>query len=287
MRIKKALLLYKKSTYRHHFQKFRIPVRLSMADKAFIRRFKKTHDVHYESLAVVSSVLKDRGIRFDMAPRGTLADYGAYDWIITVGGDGTFLEGARFLTRQYILGVNSDPQWSVGRFCAVTAGTFPSLLERILSGRGNIVRLNRMEVQFESSGEKVLALNDILACHQNPASMSRYCVRIDGKEEEHSSSGLWVSTAAGSTGAIRSAGGSVMPLASRDLQYRARELYRGSGNSYRLQAGRVPPGIRIRLLSLMKEGRVYLDGSHECRLFRFGDLIRIRSSTRALHYIAG
>ncbi|MFA5260482.1 MAG: hypothetical protein WC450_04570 [Candidatus Omnitrophota bacterium] len=289
MRIKNVLLLYKKSTYRHHFQRYRLTAPLSMTEKVFVRRFKRTHDAHYESLAVVGDALKGRGIPFDMIPRGKPVDYRRYDWVVTVGGDGTFLEGARSVTRQYILGVNSDPQWSVGRFCAVTADTFAPLLERICSGRMKTLSLNRMQVLFESSGETVYALNDVLACHQNPAAMSRYNLRIAGEEEEQSSSGIWIATAAGSTGALRSAGGAAMPLTSRKLQYRVRELYRGRGSPprARFQAGILSPQMIIHLISLMKEGVIYIDGSHEKRLFRFGERVRVQSSSRALRYVTG
>ena len=68
------------------------------------------------------------------------------------------------------------------------------------------------------------ALNDVLIAHQHPAATSRYLVRLGRISETHRSSGLWVSTPAGSTAGIRSSGGAVLPLRSRRLQFRAREL---------------------------------------------------------------
>ncbi len=287
MNIKKALLLYKKSTYKHHFQKHRLTSPLSPTERVFVSRFKRTHDVHYKNLDIVACALRSRGIVFDMIPRGQSADYCRYDWVITVGGDGTFLEGARFVTRQYILGVNSDPQWSVGRFCPVTAARFASVLERIHEGRVKTLLLNRMQVMLGSTGEKIFALNDILACHSNPAAMSRYNLRIGRDEEDQSSSGLWIATAAGSTGAMRSAGGRRLALTSRTLQYRVRELYRGRGSGGRLLAGVVEPPASIYLTSLMKDGVVFIDGSHEKRLFRFGERLRVRACSQALRFVAG
>jgi NAD+ kinase len=287
MKIKNVLLLYKKSTFKHHFQKHRASAPLSRTEQVFVARFKGTHDAHYRSLDAIGNALKAQGVPFDMVPRGQPVDYSRYDVVITVGGDGTFLEGARSVTRQYILGVNSDPQWSVGRFCAVTADTFAPLWQRMCSGRMKTLSLNRMRLLFESSGETVYALNDILACHQNPAAMSRYCIRIRGKGEEHNSSGLWIATAAGSTGALRSAGGTVMPLTSRKLQYRVREIFRGRAPRCRFTAGVVSSQTGIHLISLMKEGVIYIDGSHERRLFRFGEQVRVQSSSRCLRYVAG
>jgi NAD kinase len=43
----------------------------------------------------VEAVLKNRKLKFTKACRGSSLDYSRYDLIITVGGDGTFLEAAR------------------------------------------------------------------------------------------------------------------------------------------------------------------------------------------------
>jgi len=287
MKIKSILLLYKKSTYEHHFQKCRLSSPSSRMEKVFVARFKRTHEVHYRNLDLVVRSLKARGIPFRMVPRGKPIDYREHDWVITVGGDGTFLEGARSVTRQYILGVNSDPQWSVGRFCSVTAEHFAALLERICDGRVKTLPLCRMQVLLEPSGERLCALNDVLVCHRNPAAMSRYTLRLSGREEEQNSSGLWIATAAGSTGALHSAGGTPMPLTSRKLQYRVREFYRGGRSAGRLLSGMVPPRTTIHLTSLMKDGVVYIDGSHEKRLFRFGERVRVRACSQALRFVAG
>ncbi|HPB67848.1 MAG TPA: hypothetical protein PKU74_02925, partial [Candidatus Omnitrophota bacterium] len=75
MNIKKVLLLYKKSTFKHHFQKHRLTSSLSPTERVFVSRFKRTHDVHYKNLDIVVRVLKSRGVIFDMIPRGQSADY--------------------------------------------------------------------------------------------------------------------------------------------------------------------------------------------------------------------
>ncbi len=285
MKIKKILLLYKKSTYKHYCQRYSADSRQMKTNSRFIRRFKRTHDEHYKNLSVIQHVLKTKKFNYDSVARGSPCDYALYDLIITVGGDGTFLEGARFAAQQPVLGVNSDPQWSVGRFCSSTTQSFPRILEKVCAGQAKILLLNRMKVSRNGSQESVLALNDILICHKNPAAMSRYIIKVSGKQEEQSSSGIWVATAAGSTGAIYSAGGDRLPLTSRMLQFRVRELYRGCGKTHCFHAGLINPRQSLQVTSLMKEGMIYIDGSHVKQDFSFGAHIKIRSASDALRFI--
>ncbi len=75
------------------------------------------------------------------------------------------------------------------------------------------------------------ALNDVLISHPSPAAVSRFRMGftdrfagMDIKAQSHFSlniwsSGLWVSTATGSTGALKSAGGQVMAFDSREMQF--------------------------------------------------------------------
>jgi len=130
-------------------------------------------------------------------------------------------------------------------------------------------------------------LNDILIAHQNPAAMSRYAIRVNGTQEEQRSSGLWLSTAVGSTAAIKSAGGRVLPRESKAIQYLPRELYYGPGTTYRLTGGLVQLGRAIVLRSLMREGMVYADGEHLRVPFRYGDVLRVSRSPQPLVVVDG
>ncbi|PQQ18703.1 hypothetical protein Pyn_30060 [Prunus yedoensis var. nudiflora] len=73
------------------------------------------------------------------------------------------------------------------------------------------------------------ALNDVLIAHPCPAAVSQFSFKIKSDDQPCSplvnsrSSGLRVSTAAGSTAAMLSAGGFPMPILSEDLQFMVRE----------------------------------------------------------------
>jgi NAD+ kinase len=113
-------------------------------------------------------------------------------------------------------------------------------------------------------------LNDVLLTHLVPAATTRYELLVGGHREVHRSSGLWIATPAGSTAAIRSAGGRVLKVEAKRLQYRVRELYREPGRTYRLVGGVLPEGGAIEVTSRMPEGRLYADGARRVRRFPFG-----------------
>ena len=63
----------------------------------------------------------------------------------------------------------------------------------------------------------------------SPAETTRYELQFNKKVEEHKSSGLWLSTAIGSTAAISAAGGQELAFDSQLSQYIVRELYKPKG----------------------------------------------------------
>src|SRR3989338_8400677 len=144
MNIKNVLVLYKRSSYSIYFEGLQSSLKGRGISPSEIARFKNTHQRHAESLRHVESVLKKSGINYFKIPRGGKVDFSPFDLIITVGGDGTFLEAARSIKSQLILGVNSDPSWSVGRFCSADASTFESVLKNIIARKVSIKKFPRI-----------------------------------------------------------------------------------------------------------------------------------------------
>ena len=159
------------------------------------------------------------------------------------------------------------------------------LLEKILAGKAGVKKFNRLSLSFSDGTVSMNVLNDILICHHNPGAMSRYFLTVGRVTEEQRSSGVWVATAAGSSGGLYSAGGRVLPQESKAFQYRPRELYRGKNMHYRLKGGTLKPTQQITLTSLMREGVVFVDGSHVCLPFSFGAKISVSRSPNPLKII--
>ena len=75
--------------------------------------------VQKQTIDLVEKTLFGENISYKKIYRSTIGEYdlSAFDLVITVGGDGTFLEASHHIKANTpILGVNSDPQRSVGFF---------------------------------------------------------------------------------------------------------------------------------------------------------------------------
>jgi len=125
-------------------------------------------------------------------------------------------------------------------------------------------------------------LNDALYCHESPAATSRYILMHGGETERQMSSGVWIGPAAGSTAALRSAGGKVLPTGSQKIQFVVREPYRGVNNKYRLVRGMVSPGDHVEITSRMTKGRIFLDGTQKVYPVGIGDRVRMTLSEEPL-----
>lgn len=268
-----VLLLYKKSAYSIYFRKGH--------PRAEIDRYKEAHDEHLATLATVEEVLRHYGIKYSKYARGKKIPYQRYRSVITVGGDGTFLEAARNANTQVLLGVNSAPGTSVGKLCVATRKNFERIIRRIIAGKN--VRLDswqRLRLKFYGLSRPIDCLNDVLICHQNPAAVSRYYLSIGNIKEEQRSSGLWVAAPAGSSGAIRSAGGKILNITEKKFQYMPRELYRGVNPPYRFKGGVLAGGQTIKVASLMHDGNVFVDGTHVQLAFPFHATLKISLSPK-------
>ena len=261
--------------------------RMARSGDKTAQRIVQADKVHNQTVEIVRAELIRRRIHFSEGSIASLNStlrkkISAADLTITIGGDGTALGASHFIREGAMLSVNSAPGDSVGHFCSLDAQNFPARLDDILKGRWKPSELARIEVALDFKVLPELALNDLLIAHESPGSTTRYLISVRNHEEEHRSSGIWISTAAGSTAAIRSAGGTVMSLKSRRLQFLVRELYRAPGNSYRLAKGMASPDSEIIIASKMTEGRIFIDGSKTCYEFPFGVRANIRAADHNL-----
>jgi NAD+ kinase len=109
-------------------------------------------------------------------------------------------------------------------------------------------------------------LNEALFCHASPAATTRYVLTLrsgSGRaiaSEEQKSSGIWVGPPAGSTAALRSAGGRILPLEARRLQFVVREPYQREGQQIQLRKRVLDAKSAVEIISKTRRGRLFLDG---------------------------
>jgi NAD+ kinase len=270
----RVAVVVKRSSYGRYVEDENDPeVRRLLAKRdPTVARWRESHREHVATLKEVERALKALGARAWVihGPR-IVFDASDVALVVTVGGDGTLLAASHHVARTPILGVNSSPGSSVGFFCAAYRETVRDLLEQALSGRLRRLRLARMTARLNGRVVSRRVLNEALFCHETPAAASRYILRHGTQEETQVSSGFWIGTAAGSTGAMRSAGGKVLPLTSEKLQLVVREPFRRDASPLRMTRLEIEPGREVTVKSKMRDARLFLDGPFQRASVRLGD----------------
>ena len=276
----RILVVYKKDAYQQYLQEQQDPhlLRLLRQGQPDVLDMQRAHEVHEEAIEAVVYTLRQLRVEFDMAYRADLKVTRRYGLVVSVGGDGTLLQAARSVSRTPILGVNSDPARSEAVFCAATSHSFARLCRQALAGALPELWLYRLQMSLNGKRLPHRALNDVLVVHDDPSTMSRYRLKVGARQESQKSSGLWVSTAAGSSSAVLAAGGARLPWNRKAFQYRPRELYRGRLSRSRLVGGVLPPTTRVQVTWLMRRGSAFIDGPHVKIPLRFADDLEVRLS---------
>ena len=287
VQVTRELVVYKKSYYELYGYTEREGrfAALQAHRQSIIEPMQRSHEENQRALEAVHTAFAAVGIPYDCIYRGELRNVAGYDVLLSVGGDGTFLEVARYAPDTPVLGVNSDPERSTAFFCAANRSTIRTHLEALLAGRLHEVRLARLQVTINERPLPYYALNDLLIAHANPAAMTSYTLCLGAVSEPQRSSGLWVATAAGSTAAIRAAGGRILPLRSRKLQYLVREPYGGDRCRYRLLKGTAGPDTPLEVTSKTRRGRLFMDGPHLRFSVGLGDVLTITTAATPLRVL--
>jgi NAD+ kinase len=153
--------------------------------------------------------IKEKGLSFF----STLEDFsGAYDILLSIGGDGTFLESATFVKDKGIpiAGINSG---RLGFLANISKSEMESALKNILNKSYSFEERELIELKSsdEQFGEENFAINEITVQKTDSSSMITVHVYIDGQFlNTYWADGLIISTPTGSTAYSLSAGGPIV-----------------------------------------------------------------------------
>jgi NAD+ kinase len=182
------------------------------------------------TLSLVKNTLKKYDVNYKISNRERLNKklFQNKNLVIAVGGDGTFLRASHFIfDKTPIMGINSDPRYKEGFFMIAEKKDFKRKLKKILKGNYKIKKLRRLEAYMGNKKVPELALNEFYIASEKQHHTARYFLNIGGMKERQKSSGVLISTAAGSNAWVKSAGGKVLPLSSDKFEYLVREPYCG------------------------------------------------------------
>src|SRR3970282_1545599 len=120
------------------------------------------------------------------------------DLIITVGPDGLVVNTAKYLTTQPILAVNPDPSRVDGILLPFEVEEAGEWVAQAAAGQVPLREVTMAKATL-NDGQALYAFTDLFSGPRSPLSL-RYRIEYAGRAEDQSSSGIIVSTGAGSTG---------------------------------------------------------------------------------------
>ena len=259
--------------------------------------YQREHDSYRQALERVRREL-EFGLPRQFLDRGLLPTYtfGPADLVVTLGQDGLVANTAKYAGSQPIVGVNPDPERFDGILLPFSPAEAAPAVVRVLEGRAATRAVTLAEAEL-GDGQRLLAFNDLFIGARSHVS-ARYRLRAGGRDEVQSSSGVLVSTGAGSTGwmssvfnmaagVVRFTGGRSgaalrLDWEDRRLLYAVREPFRSRHSAADLVAGLVEPGEELLVESRMPSGGViFSDGIEGDFLdFNAGATARIHAATR-------
>src|SRR5262245_1931282 len=228
-------------------------------------------------------------------------NFGNCEVVVVVGQDGLVANTAKYVGDLPIVAINPDPRRIDGILLPFQAGQARATVRQVLDGNFNSRRVTLAEVEL-NDGQRLLAFNDFFVGAASHVS-ARYVIEANGRSEPHSSSGLIVSTGAGSTGWLSSvfnmAGGIAGFLGreagrrpqiaweDRRLVWAVREPFASKRSQTTLVAGWIEEGKELIVESLMPEnGVIFSDGIESDFLsFTSGAIARLRVSQQAANLV--
>jgi NAD kinase len=216
------------------------------------------------------------------------------DVVVTLGQDGLVANTAKYVGAQPIVAVNPEP----GRFDGILLPFLPdqarSAVSQVIEAKAKIHEITLAEIKLQD-GQRLLAFNDLFIGARTHVS-ALYRITCGKQCENQSSSGVLISTGAGSTGWMSSVfnmasgvarfcgGGPVkalrMPWEDRRLIYVVREPFVSRHSRAEIVAGILGPGQELVLESLMPSGGVAFSDGVEADFLQFnsGATARVRAA---------
>lgn len=165
--------------------------------------YEKEDEIFHSSLSLVqrnlSSVLKNKIVERNFLPSFI---FNNKQVVVTVGQDGLVANTAKYVNGLPIVAVNPDKERFDGVLLPFDANNFISAVDKVVANNYSIRQTSFAEAKL-NDGQKLLAFNDLFIGASSHVS-ARYKLTYNNKTEEQSSSGIIISTQAGSTGWLSS-----------------------------------------------------------------------------------
>lgn len=228
-------------------------------------------------------------------------DFGTCSVVVVVGQDGLVANAAKYVGDLPIVAVNPDPTRFDGVLLPFHRDQARAAVAQVLGGKFRTRAVTLAEALL-NDGQRLLAFNDFFIGAGSHVS-ARYVLESGGQSEPQSSSGILVSTGAGSTGWLSSVfnmaagvsqflGGQTPERPSlawedRRLAWAVREPFVSRQSQANLVAGWIDEPQELIVESLMPEGGVIFSDGVEADFLPFtsGTIARVRVSEQRAHLV--
>lgn len=165
--------------------------------------YEKEHEIFHNSLSIVqrnlSTLLKNKIVERSFLPSFI---FNEKQVVVTVGQDGLVANTAKYVQQIPIIAVNPDQERFDGVLLPFNPGNFLEAVNKVVNNNFTSKQTSFAEAKL-NDGQRLLAFNDLFIGATSHVS-ARYQIIYNNKTEDHSSSGIIVSTQAGSTGWLSS-----------------------------------------------------------------------------------
>ena len=230
--------------------------------------------------------------------------FGDKDIIVALGQDGLVANTLKYLDEQPLIGLNPDPKRWDGQLLPFHVPDIAKVMKEVLKGGRSMREVSMAEARL-NTGLSLCAVNDLFIGPKSHGS-ARYRIGLGGSVENHSSSGVIVSTGLGSTGwfkslmtgaaTIAAAAGSApkskpgisqFPWEANYLYFTVREPFPSNTTGTELVFGKITPNQPLTIDSMMAEnGVIFSDGiEHDYLEFNSGTKATITLSKRKGHLV--
>jgi NAD kinase len=223
------------------------------------------------------------------------------DLVVTLGQDGLVANTAKYVMAQPIVAVNPEAERFDGILLPFLPGQARSAVQKVIDARATIREVTLAEITLQD-GQRLLAFNDLFIGARSHVS-ALYRISYGNRAEVQSSSGVLISTGAGSTGWLSSVfnmvsgiasfrGGTAikpvqMPWEDRRLVYVVREPFVSRHSQANIVTGMLESGQELVLESLMPSGGAIFSDGMEADFLQFnsGAIATVRASDQRAHLV--
>ena len=262
--------------------------------------YEREHEIFHASLGEVKKTIQHH-IKMKVVEREFITNFlfTKDDLVVVVGQDGLVANAAKYVNGLPILAINPDEKRHDGVLLPFNTRNYETGLQNVLTGKAKFQEVTLAEART-NDGQRLLAFNDLFIGPATHVS-ARYRITHAERSEQQSSSGIIVSTGAGSTGWLSSvmnmtngvtaafgkfAKSNVslsLPWDSHALAYVVREPFQSKHSGITLSGGLIHQGERLSVESHMPScGVIFSDGIESDYIhFNSGTKVEIATASQS------